>query len=226
MVWLLARNRTPVSASWAPDRCSGSSTSATLVGITGPDGAPADNILIYYAVSLVLAIPFLHLSATALFVCAALMWIVGPLLMQAMTEVMPAYAPSTPTSVDGVSGAAGRISHLLFTGSHPILSYMTCLLVGLGLGRMRLRDTGVQVRVLVVGALLVICAQAAFVVSNAFDDRTRAEVLDVLGVSELLDGRAGLRQTLAVRDTYLDPLHVLQVELLARRLRPGRLTEA
>ena len=63
-----------------------------------------------------------------------------------MTEVMPAYAPSTPTSVDGVSGAAGRISRLLFTGSHPILSYMTCLLVGLGLGRMRLRDTGVQVR--------------------------------------------------------------------------------
>ena len=47
------------------------------------------------------------------------------------------------------------------------------LLVGLGLGRMRLRDTGVQVRVLVVGALLVICAQAAFVVSNAFDGYDR-----------------------------------------------------
>jgi phosphoenolpyruvate carboxylase len=47
-------------------------------------------------------------------------------------------------------------------------------------------------------------------------DRTCEEVLAVLGVDELLASRPGLRQTLAVRDTYLDPLHVLQVELLAR----------
>ncbi len=47
-------------------------------------------------------------------------------------------------------------------------------------------------------------------------DRTRDEVLAVLGTSELLEGRPGLRRTLEVRDTYLDPLHVLQVELLAR----------
>ncbi|MEX5305324.1 heparan-alpha-glucosaminide N-acetyltransferase domain-containing protein [Kocuria sp. CPCC 205258] len=143
------------------------------IGALMPDGAPADNILIYYAVFLVLAIPFLHLSATALFVCAALMWIVGPLLMQAMTEVVPAYAPSAPTSLDGVSGVAGAISQLLLTSSHPILSYMTCLLIGLGLGRMRLRDTGVQVRVLAVGAVLVICAQAASMVSYAFNGYNR-----------------------------------------------------
>lgn len=140
------------------------------VGALMPEDAPADNILIYYAVFLVLAIPFLHLPATALFVCAALMWILCPLLMHALAAVLPAYAPSTPTSTsaDGVSGAAGTISQLLFTGSHPILSYMTCLLVGLGLGRMRLRDTGVQVRVLAAGAVLVICAQAASVLSYAF----------------------------------------------------------
>ncbi|MFW3385604.1 UNVERIFIED_CONTAM: heparan-alpha-glucosaminide N-acetyltransferase domain-containing protein [Kocuria sp. CPCC 205274] len=143
------------------------------VGALMPDGAPADNILIYYAVFLVLAIPFLHLSATALFVCAALMWILGPLLMHDLAAVLPAYAPSTPTSADGVSGAAGTISQLLLTASHPILSYLTCLLVGLGLGRMRLRDTGVQIRVLVVGAALVICAQAASVVSSAFDGYDR-----------------------------------------------------
>ncbi|HEU5152183.1 MAG TPA: phosphoenolpyruvate carboxylase [Iamia sp.] len=47
-------------------------------------------------------------------------------------------------------------------------------------------------------------------------DRTRAEVLAVLEVDDLLASRPGLRRTLAVRDTYLDPLHVLQVELLAR----------
>ncbi|MCM3487113.1 heparan-alpha-glucosaminide N-acetyltransferase domain-containing protein [Kocuria rosea] len=138
------------------------------VGALMPEGAPADNILIYYAVFLVLAIPFLHLSATALFVCAALMWIAGPLLMQVMADVVPAYTSSTPTSADGGSGAAGTISQLLFTGLHPILSYMTCLLVGLGLGRVRLRDTGIQVRVLAVGAALLICAQTASWASYAF----------------------------------------------------------
>ncbi|GAB2599285.1 hypothetical protein GCM10009696_00840 [Kocuria himachalensis] len=138
------------------------------IGALMPENAPADNILIYYAIFLVLAIPFLHLPATALFVCAALMWIVGPLLMQAIADVVPADTFSTPTSADGVSAAAGAISQLLLTGSHPILSYMTCLLVGLGLGRMRLRDTGIQVRVLVGGAALVICAQTVSVVSDAF----------------------------------------------------------
>jgi len=47
-------------------------------------------------------------------------------------------------------------------------------------------------------------------------DRTCEEVLAVLGVDDLLSTRPDLRRTLAVRDTYLDPLHVLQVELLAR----------
>ncbi|WIG18812.1 hypothetical protein [Kocuria rosea] len=155
------------------------------VGALMPEEVSVDNLLIYYAVLLVLAIPSLHLSATALFVCAAVMWIAGPLPMQVMADVMPAHTSSTPTSADGVSGAAGTISQLLFTGLHPILSYMTCLLVGLGLGRVRLRDTGIQVRVLTVGAALLICAQTASVVSYAFDgsdrlltgNRTSMEVL-------------------------------------------------
>lgn len=45
---------------------------------------------------------------------------------------------------------------------------------------------------------------------------TTAEVLDVLGMSEVLERDPVLRRTLAVRDTYLDPLHVMQIELLAR----------
>ncbi len=45
---------------------------------------------------------------------------------------------------------------------------------------------------------------------------TKREILTVLGTGELLEHQGLLRRTLQVRDRYLDPLHVLQIELLAR----------
>ena len=47
--------------------------------------------------------------------------------------------------------------------------------------------------------------------------RTVDEVLAVTGERELLDGAPVLRQTLRIRETYLEPLHHLQIELLARQ---------
>ena len=46
---------------------------------------------------------------------------------------------------------------------------------------------------------------------------TVAEVLSVTGESELLSSNPVLRQTLRIRETYLEPLHHLQIELLARQ---------
>jgi phosphoenolpyruvate carboxylase len=51
--------------------------------------------------------------------------------------------------------------------------------------------------------------------------RTVAEVLAITGESQLLDGSPGLRRTLTVRGTYLQPLHHLQAALLDQyRLSP------
>ena len=41
-------------------------------------------------------------------------------------------------------------------------------------------------------------------------------MLAVLGTDRLLGAQPDPRRTLAVRDTYLEPLHLLQVELLQR----------
>jgi phosphoenolpyruvate carboxylase len=49
---------------------------------------------------------------------------------------------------------------------------------------------------------------------------TRAEILAVTGETGLLDSQPVLKRTLAVRDTYLEPLHHLQVALL-RQYRDG-----
>ena len=45
---------------------------------------------------------------------------------------------------------------------------------------------------------------------------TCRELLATMGTSELLEEHPILRRTLAVRDTYLEPLHYLQIELLRR----------
>lgn len=50
-------------------------------------------------------------------------------------------------------------------------------------------------------------------------DRQRrlvAALLDLRGTRELLTHDAALRASLTVRNTYLDPLHLLQAELMAR----------
>ncbi len=47
-------------------------------------------------------------------------------------------------------------------------------------------------------------------------NRSVAMVLEVTGRTELLADLPVLRRTLEVRDTYLDPIHVLQIDLLAR----------
>ena len=59
-------------------------------------------------------------------------------------------------------------------------------------------------------------AAALFDTIRGEHERTVAEVLWVTGQDELLAGAPTLRSTLAIRDAYLEPLHALQVSLLAR----------
>jgi phosphoenolpyruvate carboxylase len=58
--------------------------------------------------------------------------------------------------------------------------------------------------------------RAVFDLIAAEYELTLSEVLRTTGAAGLLAGTPVLKRTLAVRDAYLDPLHLLQVELLDR----------
>ncbi len=52
---------------------------------------------------------------------------------------------------------------------------------------------------------------------KAEHERTRAEILRITGEAGVLDAQPVLNRTLAVRDTYLEPLHHVQISLLQRQ---------
>jgi len=56
-------------------------------------------------------------------------------------------------------------------------------------------------------------------------DGVRSDLLSLTGKDELLSHLQDVRDSITVRNTYLDPLHLLQAELLARR-RAGNDSEA
>ena len=126
------------------------------------DEVPAVNILVYYGVFFLLAIPFLSLSARALFAWAGCFALAGPVLIHVLRETLPAFERHNPVLGDLIAAPAATAAQLLLTGTFPALPYLAYLLAGLALGRLDLGQTQVQARLVVGGVVL---AAAAWVVS-------------------------------------------------------------
>ncbi len=82
--------------------------------------------------------------------------------------------------------------------------------------QMTLAKTDLDIAARYVRALVPHDAAELFETIRAEHERTVEEVLRVTGQDELLEGAPTLRETLAIRDAYLEPLHALQVSLLTR----------
>jgi uncharacterized membrane protein len=98
-------------------------------------------ILTYYAVYFALALPFVRWRPWALFCLAGAVAIGMPFAVYAATET---YDFSQPNLV----------MLLLLTGYYPAAVWIAFVLVGIGIGRLDLRATGVRVWMLVAGAAL------------------------------------------------------------------------
>lgn len=119
---------------------------------------PAVGILLYYAVFFLLAVPFLHLRPLASFLSAAAFAVVTPLLIQVLYPVLPESSAWNHTLVEVLTEPVATASELLLTGTYPALTYLVFIQVGLGLGRLDLRSTRIQVMIAAVGAALAVLA--------------------------------------------------------------------
>ncbi|WP_244915890.1 heparan-alpha-glucosaminide N-acetyltransferase domain-containing protein [Kocuria rosea] len=119
---------------------------------------PAYNILLYYGMFFLLAIPFLHLPARTLFVLAGVSAVLAPVLMLSLRGVLPAMETYNPTITGVLTDPGTVLSQVLFTGTYPAVPYLTYLLAGIAIGRLNLRSLHVQVRLLAAGLVLALAA--------------------------------------------------------------------
>ncbi|MUN63744.1 DUF1624 domain-containing protein [Kocuria sediminis] len=129
-----------------------------LIPGTTVEEIPAVNILVYYGAFFLLAIPFLRVSARALFAWAAFFAVTGPVLTHLLRDTLPVAADLNPGLADLVADPAASTAHLLLTGTYPALPYLTYLLAGLAVGRLDLAGIRTQAGLLVSGVGLALIA--------------------------------------------------------------------
>lgn len=137
--------------------CLGLAINEVLPGNT-IGAVPAVGILVYYGAFFLLTIPFLGLSARALFAAAAFFAVAGPLLVQSLRDVLPAFERYNPAFSDLVTDPGATVAQLLLTGTYPALPYLAYLLAGMAIGRLDLAHVRVGTGLLVVGTMLAVAA--------------------------------------------------------------------
>lgn len=115
---------------------------------------PAYNILIYYGLMFLLAIPFTMMSVRWLLVSAVTFAVAAPFLMQWSLERIPAHVHANPDAFDLVNQPGTVLSELFLTGTYPALPWMTFICLGMALGRMPLTRDRIQVLLVIIGAVV------------------------------------------------------------------------
>ncbi|PBB07280.1 hypothetical protein CKW39_14610 [Kocuria sp. WRN011] len=120
---------------------------------------PAYNILIYYGLMFLLAIPFTIMSVRWLLTSAALFMIFAPMLMQFSLTVLPGHVHDNANLVDLVSEPGTVLAELFLTGTYPALPWMAFICLGMALGRLPLTRDRTQILMVIFGAVIAAVAK-------------------------------------------------------------------
>ncbi|RLZ02586.1 hypothetical protein CWC38_10350 [Kocuria tytonicola] len=120
---------------------------------------PVYNILIYYGLMFLVAIPFTRLSVPWLLASSAAFAVVMPFVMQWSLSVLPAHVYGNPGFVALLTDPGAVLAELFLTGTYPALPWMTFICLGMALGRLPLSRDRMQVLLVIVGAVIAAVAR-------------------------------------------------------------------
>ncbi|WP_150236357.1 heparan-alpha-glucosaminide N-acetyltransferase domain-containing protein [Nocardiopsis quinghaiensis] len=131
-------------------------TRAALIGVLGLlldlMAVPVAIILTYYAGFFVLALPLLRLRSGMLWTVAGALAVVGPPVSFLLRD---SFFPSVPRT-----GAVTSFTEFFLTGYYPAITFMVYVFAGMAVGRLDLTALAVRLRLLAVGAVLLVFGHA------------------------------------------------------------------
>lgn len=130
-----------------------------LVGLTlGALESGVAVILAYYAVLFIVAVPFLGLRPSVL-LPLGVVWLIGtPVLSQALRLRVDRRVPDNPT-LESLADPGGLLLDITLTGYYPVLQWTAYMLIGLGVGRLRLSAPRMGWWLLAVGTAVAVGAR-------------------------------------------------------------------
>lgn len=182
---LTTGRREPVQGRERAARSAGVVVRAVLIGLLGlalgqPDSGLAV-ILTYYAVLLLLALPFLGLRPPALLGLAAAWVVAAPLFSYVLRAELAPRGVASPTFAQLVADPTGLLAELLWTGYYPAVPWLSYVLVGLALGRLDLARRAVATAIALGGLVLAVGASALAGALVARTDLTAAQLDEAAG---------------------------------------------
>ena len=179
---LVTGRRTPLRGGDRARAVAGLAARALLVAALGLWLGGRDTniavILTYYGLLFLLGLPFVGLRARTLGVLAGAWLVVVPVLSHAIRPGLPEPSYGSPT-FDSLDSPVRLASELLLTGYYPALPWLAYLLAGMAVGRSDLGRRGVQVALLLAGAVLALVTRGLSTVLTA--DRFTPEALERAG---------------------------------------------
>ena len=120
---------------------------------------PAYNILIYYGLMFLVAIPFTMMRVRWLILSSVLFGVLAPFLMQWSLNVLPSHVYGNADVVDLIQSPGTVLAQLFLTGTYPALPWMAFICLGMALGRMPLTRDRIQILLVIVGAVVAAVAE-------------------------------------------------------------------
>ncbi|WP_169251438.1 heparan-alpha-glucosaminide N-acetyltransferase domain-containing protein [Brevibacterium sp. 'Marine'] len=124
-------------------------------------GLAAFDILPYFGVMFLLAIPLLPLRARTLLITGAVMIVVLPLVRFLIHRQVDGFGwHPNPTLATIISAPVDVLSSLLITGAYPGLTWFALVCIGMGIGRLQLHFTTPRMLIIVAGGTAMLFAIA------------------------------------------------------------------